>query len=69
MNPLGIHALVWAGDLSPASTRHVIERTRQAGYDLVELSLHGPRLIDLALTRELLQELGLGVGCSRGLPW
>ncbi|MXN31827.1 sugar phosphate isomerase/epimerase family protein [Delftia sp. CH05] len=67
MNPLGIHALVWAGDLSPASTRHVIERTRQAGYDLVELSLHGPRLMDLALTRDLLQEHGLGVGCSRGL--
>lgn len=69
MNPLGIHALVWAGDLSPASTRHVIERTRQAGYDLVELSLHGPRLMDLALTRDLLQEHGLGVGCSRGLTF
>lgn len=69
MNPLGIHALVWAGDLSPASTRHVIEQTRQAGYDLVELSLHGPRLMDLALTRDLLQEHSLGVGCSRGLTF
>ena len=69
MNPLGIHALVWAGDLSPASTRHEIEQTRQAGYDLVELSLHGPRLMDLALTRDLLQEHGLGVGCSRGLTF
>jgi len=69
MNPLGIHALVWAGDLSSASTRHVIERTRQAGYDLVELSLHGPRLMDLSLTRDLLQEHGLGVGCSRGLTF
>ena len=67
MNPLGIHALVWAGDLSPRSTRHVIASTRQAGYDLVELSLHGPRLMDLALTRDLLQEQGLAVGCSRGL--
>ncbi len=69
MNPLGIHALVWAGDLSPQSTRHVIASTRQAGYDLVELSLHGPRLMDLALTRDLLQEHGLGVGCSRGLTF
>ena len=69
MNPLGIHALVWAGDLSPQSTRHVITSTRQAGYDLVELSLHGPRLMDLALTRDLLQEHGLGVGCSRGLTF
>lgn len=69
MNLLGIHALVWAGDLTPASTRHVIRQTCQAGYDLVELSLHGPRLMDLALTRDLMQEHGLGVGCSRGLTF
>lgn len=42
MNPLGIHALVWAGDLTPESTRKVISQTKAAGFDLVELSLHGP---------------------------
>ena len=45
MNPLGVHALVWAGDLTAESTRHVIQQTKAAGYDLVELSLHGHRLI------------------------
>jgi D-psicose/D-tagatose/L-ribulose 3-epimerase len=69
MNPLGVHALVWAGDLSPASTRHVIGQTKAAGYDLVELSLHGPQLMDRGLTRELLKEHGLGIGCSRGLSF
>jgi D-psicose/D-tagatose/L-ribulose 3-epimerase len=69
MNPLGVHALVWAGDLSAASTRHVIGQTKAAGYDLVELSLHGPKVMDLGLTRELLQEHGLGLGCSRGLTF
>ncbi len=69
MNPLGVHALVWAGDLSPESTRHVISQTKRAGYDLIELSLHGPQLMDLALTRDLLQEHGLRVGCSRGLTF
>jgi D-psicose/D-tagatose/L-ribulose 3-epimerase len=69
MNPLGVHALVWAGDLSPESTRHVIGQTKAAGYDLVELSLHGPQLIDRGLTRELLKEHGLGIGCSRGLTF
>jgi D-psicose/D-tagatose/L-ribulose 3-epimerase len=69
MNPLGVHALVWAGDLSPAETRHVIGKTKAAGYDLVELSLHGPQLIDRGLTRELLKEHGLGLGCSRGLTF
>lgn len=69
MNPLGVHALVWAGDLSPDSTRHVISQTRKAGYDLIELSLHGPKLMDLSLTRDLLQEHALRVGCSRGLTF
>jgi D-psicose/D-tagatose/L-ribulose 3-epimerase len=69
MNPLGVHALVWAGDLSPESTRHVIGQTKAAGYDLVELSLHGPQLMDRGLTRELLKEHGLGIGCSRGLSF
>ncbi|MCW8197574.1 sugar phosphate isomerase/epimerase [Verminephrobacter aporrectodeae subsp. tuberculatae] len=69
MNPLGIHALVWAGDLGPESTRRVISQTRRAGYDLIELSLHGSQLMDLALTRDLLQEHGLQVGCSRGLTF
>ena len=62
MNPLGIHALVWAGDLSPASTRHVIEQTRQAGYDLVELSLHGAEIGGFSRS---LHELFLAIGRAR----
>lgn len=69
MNPLGVHALVWAGDLSPESTRAIISKTRKAGYDLLELSLHGTEVMDLGLTRDLLQEHGLQVGCSRGLTF
>lgn len=69
MNPLGVHALVWAGDLSPESTRKVIAQTKTAGYDLIELSLHGPKVMDLALTRDLLQQHGLQVACSRGLTF
>jgi D-psicose/D-tagatose/L-ribulose 3-epimerase len=69
MNKLGVHALVWAGDLTPESTRKVISQTKAAGYDLVELSLHGPKVMDLALTRDLLQEHDLAIGCSRGLTF
>jgi len=69
MNTLGIHALVWAGDLAPASARQIIQNSKAAGYDLVELSLHAPELMDLALTRDLLQEFGMHVGCSRGLSF
>lgn len=69
MNSLGIHALVWAGDLAPASARKIIESSKQAGYDLVELSLHAPEVMDIAFTRDLLQEHGMKVGCSRGLSF
>ena len=69
MNTLGIHALVWAGDLAPASARTIIQNSKQAGFDLVELSLHAPELMDVALTRDLLQEFGMQVGCSRGLSF
>ena len=67
MNPLGVHALVWAGDLSPESTRMVMAQTRRAGFDVIELSLHGPTVMDLALTRDLAQEHSLELSCSRGL--
>lgn len=69
MNPLGVHALVWAGDLTPESTRAVVTQTKRAGYDLLELSLHGPKVMDLGLTRDLLQENQLQLGCSRGLTF
>ena len=68
-NPLGVHALVWAGDLTPESTRHVMRQTRAAGFDLIELSLHGPKVMDLGLTRALIEEHGLQLGCSRGLTF
>ena len=69
MNPLGVHALVWAGDLGPESTRKIMAQTRLAGFDVIELSLHGPKVMDLALTRDLMQEHGLQLGCSRGLTF
>lgn len=67
MNPLGIHALVWAADLQADSVRRMLVHTRQAGYDLIELSLHELVGLDLGLTREMLEESHLQVGCSRGL--
>ena len=69
MNPLGVHALVWSGDLTPESTRHVVSQTKKAGFDLLELSLHGPKVMDLGLTRDLIAEHGLQMGCSRGLTF
>ncbi|MEU3979276.1 sugar phosphate isomerase/epimerase family protein [Streptomyces sp. NPDC026672] len=68
-NPIGVHALVWAGDTSPASVSHAIARTAAAGFDLLELSLHDSVNLDVDRARAELAEAGLKVACSRGLAF
>ena len=68
-NPLGVHALVFVGDTSPASVERAIARTRQAGFDLLELSLHDATDLDATAARQQLAAAGLQVACSRGLAF
>ena len=68
-NPLGVHALVFVGDTSPASVERAIAQTRQAGFDLLELSLHDATDLDAAAARQQLAAAGLQVACSRGLAF
>ncbi|MBT0773944.1 sugar phosphate isomerase/epimerase [Kineosporia sp. J2-2] len=66
-NPLGVHALVWAGSTSPAEVELAVRSTREAGYDLLEFSLHDGLTMDTAHARAELEKAGLKVACSRGL--
>ncbi|MEV0202915.1 sugar phosphate isomerase/epimerase [Nonomuraea sp. NPDC050691] len=68
-NPIGVHALVWVGDTSPTSLELAIGRTKAAGFDLLEISLHDSANLDVAAAREALTSAGLGVACSRGLAF
>ncbi|MET9338253.1 sugar phosphate isomerase/epimerase [Nonomuraea sp. NPDC003804] len=68
-NPIGVHALVWAGDTTPASMAAAVEKTKAAGFDLLEISLHDSANLDVGATREALRAAGLGVACSRGLAF
>lgn len=68
-NPLGVHALVWVGDTSPASVATAVAQTKAAGYDLLELSLHDIAHLDTAAARAELEREGLQVACSRGLAF
>ncbi|MEV8503440.1 sugar phosphate isomerase/epimerase family protein [Actinoplanes sp. NPDC051475] len=68
-NPLGVHALVWAGDTSPAAVAYAVAQTAKTGFDLLEFSLHDSLNLDVAATRGLLREHGLKVACSRGLAF
>jgi D-psicose/D-tagatose/L-ribulose 3-epimerase len=69
VNPLGVHALVWVGDTSPASLSHAIDQTRLAGFDLLEISLHDSVNLDVARAGAELRAAGLSVACSRGLAF
>jgi D-psicose/D-tagatose/L-ribulose 3-epimerase len=66
-NPLGVHALVWAGGTTPADVDLAIRSTQAAGFDLLEFSLHDSLNLDVEATAKQLTEAGLAVACSRGL--
>lgn len=66
-NLLGVHALVWVGDTSPASVSSAIRRTVDAGYGLLEFSLHDAISFDTAAAARELADAGLQVSASRGL--
>lgn len=66
-NPLGVHALVWVGGTTPDEVASAIDRTKAAGYDLLEFSLHDSLNLDTAATRAALEAAGLRAACSRGL--
>jgi D-psicose/D-tagatose/L-ribulose 3-epimerase len=67
MNPLGCHALVWAGDWSEPSARYAIESTARVGFDFIEIAILDPQSVDTAMTKSLLEGNGLGAACSLGL--
>lgn len=68
-NPLGVHALVWVGDTSPTAISAAIAKTVEAGFDLLELSLHDSVNLDVPRARAELSDAGLKVACSRGLAF
>ncbi|OZM82206.1 sugar phosphate isomerase/epimerase [Pseudonocardia sp. MH-G8] len=67
MNPLGIHALVWAGGWSHEECEHAVRSTREAGYDILEIPALDPASIDIPHTKAVLAGHGVRGVCSLGL--
>lgn len=63
----GGHALVWSGDWTPEGARQAIAGASKAGYDYIEIALLDPWHVDVALTKDLLQEFNLRAHASLGL--
>ncbi len=66
-NPLGIHGLVWTGAWDEAECRFAMERTRAAGYDLIEVPVLDPGTVDAEMTAHVAQEHGLDTTFTLGL--
>lgn len=68
-NKLGVHALVFSGGTAPEEVAKIIKEAKKARYDLLELSLHDSKNLDVASARAELEAAGLGIVCSRGLAF
>ncbi len=64
---IGCHGLVWTGTYDAAGIRHAVQKTSEAGFDLIEFPLMDPFTFDVAVARAALDETGLVATGSLGL--
>lgn len=68
MTHVGIHSFVWSAEADRASLDRTLEQTKEAGFDLIELSYLDPAHVDIDRLAKRIAELELGVAISIGLP-
>ena len=68
MSKIGVHSFVWSASSSRADLEKALDRTREAGFDLVEFSYLDPAAVDVKWLAGRIRELGLDVAVSMGLP-
>jgi Sugar phosphate isomerases/epimerases len=68
MTKLGIHSFVWSASSSRNEIESVLSRTKEAGFDLIEFSYLDPTAVDMPWLARRLEEYGLAVAISMGLP-
>lgn len=66
-NPIGAHALVFAGDWTQPSAERAVSGAAAAGYQLVEIATFDVPNLDPAITKRVFAQHGLQPACSLGL--
>ena len=64
---IGCHGLVWTGRFDAEGIRLSVEKTKQAGFDLIEFPLMDPFAFDVDAAKSVLAEHELAVSASLGL--
>ena len=68
MAHVGIHSFVWSASSDQSALDRTLERTKEAGFDLIEFSYLDPADVDIDRLARRIAEHGLGVAISIGLP-
>lgn len=66
-NLIGVHALVWCGGWSKEEILKAANGSREAGFDLIEIPVFQPEVMDAGLTKAILSDNGLKASASLGL--
>jgi len=64
---IGCHGSVWTGRFDVEGLRLAVTKTKESGFDLIEIPLMDPYGLDAAATKELLSEYDLSATVSLGL--
>jgi D-psicose/D-tagatose/L-ribulose 3-epimerase len=64
---IGCHGLVWTGNFDADGIRLAVQKTKEAGFDLIEFPLMDPFSFDVAVAKDALEEYDLAVSASLGL--
>jgi|ERR1019366_157429 D-psicose/D-tagatose/L-ribulose 3-epimerase len=64
---IGCHGSVWTGRFDVDGLRLAVSKTKEAGFDLLEIPLMDPYGLDVVVTKKLLSEYDLAATASLGL--
>lgn len=57
----GINTFVWESPFSTSRHLYLVEKVRQMGFDLLEVAVEDPALVDVAALRQAAQAAGIGL--------
>ncbi|MCG7507163.1 sugar phosphate isomerase/epimerase family protein [Mesorhizobium retamae] len=68
MSRIGIHSFVWSASSNREALEKTLDQSREAGFDLIELSYLDPSHVDIPRLAKSIADRDLGVAISIGLP-
>jgi len=68
MVKFGVHSFVWVGEWDTDNGNYAIQKSGEAGYDIIEIPMLKPEEFDASSHKAALKKAGLEPTCSLALP-